>query len=28
MADLHLSLMEKFGVSVEKMGGSTGPISL
>jgi len=28
MADLDLSLMEKFGVSVEKMGGSTGPISL
>lgn len=28
MADLHLSLMEKFGISVEQMGGSTGPISL
>ena len=28
MADLHLSLMEKFGISVEQMGGSTGPISI
>ena len=28
MADLHLSLMEKFGISVKQMGGSTGPISL
>lgn len=28
MADLHLSLMEKFGISVAQMGGSTGPISL
>ena len=28
MADLHLSLMEKFGVSMERIGGSTGPISL
>ena len=28
MADLHLGLMEKFGVSVPQMGGSSGPISL
>ena len=28
MADLHLGLMEKFGVSVPKMGGSSGPIAL
>ena len=28
MADLHLSLMEKFGISVKQIGGSTGPISL
>ena len=28
MADLHLGLMEKFGVSVPQIGGSSGPISL
>ena len=28
MADRHLGLMEKFGVSVPKMGGSSGPIAL
>ena len=28
MADLHLSLMEKFGLSIDQMGGSTGPITL
>lgn len=28
MADLHLSLMDKFGLSIEKMGGSTGPLAI
>ena len=28
MADLHLSLMDKFGLHVDKLGGSTGPVSI
>ena len=28
MADLHLSLMAKFGLHIDKLGGSTGPIPI
>jgi len=28
MADLHLSLMDKFGLSVDRLGGSSGPIAI
>lgn len=28
MADLHLSLLSKFGVHIDKLGGSTGPLSV
>lgn len=28
MADLHLSLLSKFGIDIEKLGGSTGPVSI
>lgn len=28
MADLHLSLLDKFGVKIDQMGGSSGPITL
>lgn len=28
MADLHLSLMEKFGLSIAQMGGSTGALAI
>lgn len=28
MADLHLSLMDRFNVRIDKLGGSTGPITI
>lgn len=28
MADLHLSLLSKFGIHIEKLGGSTGPVAV